>query len=86
MKKDLHTVTLPIADYNELLDADRNAKEKILGYRNDMEELGERSREFVSALAFLEDKGLLDEFNASINKAYKLGSVGINTDYKIIVK
>lgn len=86
MKKELHIVTIPIADYNELLEANNKAEEKISANKAHIEQLSTRSREFVSALAFIEYKGLLDEFNAKITKSYKLQSVGLNKDYKQLVE
>ncbi len=86
MNKELHTVTIPMSDYNELLEANKNAEEKISSNVEYVAKLNLRSREFVSALAFLEEKGLLDEFNSKISKSYKLQSVGINKDYKQLVE
>jgi len=86
MKTELHTVTIPVDDYNELLIANKIADEKISANKGHIEKLNTRSREFVSALAFLERKGLLDEFNTEISKSYKLESVGINKDYKKIIE
>lgn len=80
-----HTVTIPIADYNQLIESEQKAKNEIADNAAQVEKLRVRGREFVSALAFLEEKGLLAEFNAKINKHYKLESVGINKGYKALV-
>ena len=85
MKIETHTVTIPIDDYNELLTANDKADKKISDNKAHIEELSTRSREFVSALAFLEEKGLLDQFNDRISKKYKLQSVGVNKDYKQLI-
>lgn len=85
MKRENHTVTIPIADYDELLNANRYADKKISDNKSHIEDLQTKSREFVSALAFLEEKGLLDAFNDKISKRYKLASVGINSDYKQLI-
>ena len=86
MKTELHTVTIPISDYNELIKVSELAEEKIAEYRGRMTESQVRSREFVSALAFLEEKGLLDEFNAKISKSYKLREVGKDVTYKQLIE
>lgn len=85
MNLDKHKIRLPLSDYNELLKAEQVAKEKIEKNREHMEKLHNRSREFVSALHFMEDKGLLEEFNKKMGKSYKLQSVGKDIEYKMLV-
>jgi hypothetical protein len=80
-----HVVTLPMDDYNQLLRANVEADKKIEKNRSEMEKLHQRSREFVSALAFLEEKGLLADFNKKINKSYALEKVGINSEWNRLV-
>lgn len=85
MRVENHNVIIPMPDYTELVNAKNAFEDKLKGKLVELSKLQERSREFVSALAFLEEKGLLDDFNKKMNKLYKLESVGINKDYKKLV-
>lgn len=86
MKTENHTVTLPIADYNKLLEALAVENGKFESMKADLERLHHRSREFVSALSFLEEKGLLAEFNTRTLKRYRLETVDLNRDVKKLVE
>jgi len=85
MKTENHNVIVPMPDYMELINAKNTFDDKLSVKNIELEKLSERSREFVSALAFLEEKGLLDDFNNKISKKYKLESVGFNKQGKILI-
>lgn len=78
-------VIIDLDEYNALKNQESTFDSKLEEMRVKNAKLDFRSREFVSALSFLEDKGLLDEFNKSMNKLYKLESVGLNKTYKKLV-
>lgn len=84
MNTESHTVTLPIRDYNKLLAIQKEEEGKRADMKKDLDALGTRSREFVSALAFLEDHGLLAEFNTHIAKKYALVYVGLNKEVRML--